>query len=122
MKGKLKSWDIVIFAMVFLVAAILFLSFNFAPDGGERLIVSHPSGEESYSLSKDKEFSISSNGYTLHIVIEKGSARVEESDCPDKTCIHSGAVEKRGQTVVCLPAGVTLRVVGEEDGYDFVAG
>ena len=51
------------------------------------------------------------NGYTLHIEFCPG-ARVAASDCPTQDCVHTGVVTCGGQSIVCLPARIVVRMEG----------
>lgn len=53
------------------------------------------------------------NGITLTVRIEDGKATVTHATCKDKLCMRMGRLEKSGDVAVCLPARVTLRVLGE---------
>jgi hypothetical protein len=46
------------------------------------------------------------------VVISGGKARVEDSPCPDKLCVHMPAISKPGQWIACLPNRVFVRVRG----------
>ena len=48
--------------------------------------------------------------------------RVSESDCPNQDCVHSGAISRAGQSVVCLPARVAVTLEGAAADYDLIAG
>ena len=50
---------------------------------------------------------------TVHI--DGGEVWVTDADCPDKTCEHTGKVSRPGQSIVCLPNGVVVTVLGEGD-------
>ena len=53
------------------------------------------------------------------------SGRVSESDCPGQDCVHSGAVSRAGQSIVCLPARIVVQLEGgaaADDGVDLVIG
>ncbi len=39
--------------------------------------------------------------------------RFKESKCPDKLCINRGAINKSGESAVCLPAAVSIRIVSK---------
>ena len=39
-------------------------------------------------------------------------ARVADSGCPDKTCVRAGILTQAGQSAVCLPGRVVLRLEG----------
>lgn len=124
MKQRLKAGDIVIISGVLLLALAVFLAFlipSFTQDAA-MLEISVNNEKNIYDLSEDRGLTVESNGYTLTVCIKDGCACVESSDCPDNTCVHTGKISRTGQFIACVPASVTLRIVGEEDGYDFVAG
>lgn len=41
-----------------------------------------------------------------------GSASVVSSDCPDKVCILHGRLTRPGESAVCLPHRVSVRITG----------
>jgi hypothetical protein len=65
-------------------------------------------------------FDLSGNGKQSYLVrspegnlmveVDNGQASVVQSDCPDKVCLHTGAISKPGQSVVCLPLKTVLRI------------
>ena len=119
---QIRVGDIVMILAILLVAGGLFL-FSFLPkEAGARLVIESGGEGASYALSEDREITIESNGITLRIVIENNKAYVKESECPDKTCIHQGKISSVGETVICVPSGVVLRIVGEGSHEDIVAG
>lgn len=64
------------------------------------------------------ERTVSANGYTLKIVLTDTEVWVEESDCPTQDCVHIGHISRSGQSIVCLPARVTIRLVGGSGDAD----
>lgn len=52
------------------------------------------------------------NGITLTIEFSAGGARVAQADCPDKTCQRTGQLTRAGESAVCLPGRVVLRLEG----------
>ena len=46
----------------------------------------------------------------------------ESSDCPNQDCVHSGAISRAGQSIVCLPARVAVTLEGAASDYDLIAG
>lgn len=40
------------------------------------------------------------------------SVRVSGSDCPGQDCVHTGAISRAGQSIVCLPAQVVVYLEG----------
>lgn len=66
------------------------------------------------------------NGVTLTVDTEDGSGlRVTASDCPTQDCVHTGSISRGGQSIVCLPARVVIRLTGgqaDPGGVDMVIG
>ncbi len=50
----------------------------------------------------------------VKIEISGGRARVVESSCPRKICVHSGAIGKAGQAIACVPNKLIIIAVGDE--------
>ena len=50
------------------------------------------------------------------------SVRVSDSDCPGQDCVHTGAISRAGQSIVCLPAQVVISLVGATSDVDAVLG
>lgn len=67
---------------------------------------------------------VSSCGYTLRVVAEGGDIWVESSDCPTQDCVRTGHISRSGQSVVCLPARVIVRLEGgtADSAVDAVVG
>lgn len=55
------------------------------------------------------------------ISVNNGQVRFLDSPCPDKLCVHMGAISKTGGTLICAPNRVSVRVVGQADGPDAVS-
>ena len=64
------------------------------------------------------ERTVTSNGYTLHIVLTETEVWVESSDCPTQDCVHTGHISREGQSIVCLPARVIVELTGGDGGED----
>ncbi len=82
----------------------------------ERVELSHLTGTE--------ERTISAGGYTLYLMVSPDGAEIRESDCPTQDCVHTGKITRPGQSIVCLPARVSIQLVGNgtDDGLDAVIG
>ena len=74
-----------------------------------------------YSLSDDREETIRGIGGENKLVISNGKADVIEADCPDKVCVDHRSISNVGETIVCLPQKVVVKIVGEDSGVDMGA-
>lgn len=73
------------------------------------------------ALSAREEFTLTED-YTNVIRVADGQAAIISSDCPGRDCVHSGAISSPGRSLVCLPNGVEVRIVGRNGDVDFVVG
>ena len=63
---------------------------------------------------------VESNGEKLKIVIDSRAVYVEESTCRDGICMKAGRISRPGDSLICVPAAVSVTVNGEtEADYAF---
>ena len=93
-----------------------------APQSGALTVVVSADGQEldRLPLAQFGTHTYANNGYTLTVTAAGGAVSVTQSDCPGQDCVHSGAVSRAGQSIVCLPARIVVELVGAADGYDLV--
>lgn len=36
------------------------------------------------------------------------------ANCPDKVCVHTGFINKPGQSIVCLPHKINVKIVSND--------
>ncbi len=121
-RTQLHFSDALAAGAVLLSAVLLLCVPLFFDRGGETLTVTTPDGVSEYSLATDQELEITARGITLFVKIQNHRVTVVESTCPDKICKSSRAISHSGESIVCAPAGIVLRVTGGDGDVDFVAG
>lgn len=47
----------------------------------------------------------------VKLLAEPGTISFLSSDCPDQICVRTGKLTKVGQTAVCLPGKVSVRII-----------
>ena len=120
-KLKPTKWD----ALVVLAVLLLALGLGARPYfAGELTISVAIDGEtvERCALSTYEGGTYKSRGYTLTVEVADGAVYVASSDCPNQDCVHSGAISRAGQSIVCLPARVAVTLEGAASDYDLIAG
>lgn len=64
-----------------------------------------------YPLDTDRQVTVESeNGYNL-VVIKGGRVYVEEADCRCGVCTAHTPIDKEGETIICLPHKLIVRIV-----------
>ena len=120
---KFKRRDAIVIAAALLIAAAVFL-LTLPKAGGDRLYAEISRGGEvlaTLPLDTDAEYIVNGD-YENVVTNADGGAFFSSSNCPNEDCVHTGRLTKAGQLAVCLPNGVTLRIVGAEADVDAIAG
>lgn len=122
MKAPLRPADGVIAAVCAAGALLLFVWLNAGSTTGEQVVVRLPDGAVStYALDQPRVLELTGrDGLCLTVEIAGGAVRVSASDCPDHICMQSGTLSRGGQSAVCVPAGITVQVVGGDHVVDGV--
>lgn len=82
-------------------------------DGQERYRIALQTVREPYRLEFDGD-------YPAVLLVEPDGVRFESADCPDQICVRTGKLTQPGQMAICLPARLTVQLIGGEptvDGY-----
>lgn len=122
-----NRYDALVVLVVLSLAALLavkpFLAARAVSDGALTVVVSADGRElDRAALADFGARTYESNGHTLTVFSADGSLAVAESDCPGQDCVHSGAISRAGQSIVCLPARIVIELVGAAPDYDLVTG
>ena len=101
-ENYMKKKDLILAGAVLLLAGILALALRL------------PKTENGNSLAENQTVKIQTGHGTNVLVIENGSAHMEEADCPDGYCKRQGTISRVNETIVCLPHKLVAEV--ESDG------
>ena len=87
-------------------------------------VVVEQDGKETarYALDENRTVRIKGQGGYNLLVIEGGEAWLLEADCPNLLCVKTGKIRYAGQSIVCLPHKVAVRIVGGASALDAVTG
>ncbi len=118
-KSGIELWkraDLILLSFWLFFALILFFRSIFNIKNAtesprlEILIGNETYGE--YELSRDRTISIGDGNICE---IKNGGVRMTYADCPDKVCLHSKEISKEGESIVCLPNHVILKIIAGND-------
>ena len=111
---KLTALDYLLYVLVLLAVVSLFI-FQSNNQTASFIQVTTQEGTYRYFLDKDKTLTFSGPVGNTTISIENRQVSIQNSDCPNKTCIKNGSINKDGQILVCLPNAIVVKIEGEGD-------
>lgn len=123
-----KPLDALVAAAVVALAVVTALLFYGSRTGAGQLtavITQHGQTVRTVALTGlDKELVIPLDDGTYHLTvrISGDAAYIADSDCPGQDCVHTGAITRAGQSIVCLPAQVVVSLVSTSSDVDAVLG
>ena len=119
--GKTKRRDAIFIASLLILAIVLYFIFIYGKtEGGFAVVTVDGVRAEKIPLSMNGTYSL--NGGTNILLIENGTARMAEADCPDHICVDTGEIRYEGQMIVCLPNRVVVTIEGVKGEADFYIG
>ena len=112
-KKRLKN-DLILATVLLCTALLAWGLIRLTRVRGAYAVVTVDGQEQArFSLGEDIEYEIlTEGGHVNRIVISGGKASVTEADCPDKLCVKQPEIGMKGQTIVCLPHKVVIRIEG----------
>lgn len=70
-------------------------------------------GERTLPLSQDTQLTVVTSLGKNTLLIEDGSLRMEEADCPNGSCLKQQPISHVGEQIICLPHKLWVEVVAE---------
>lgn len=124
-RKSVQKSDLLLITLLLVLALGLFLWFTASPGQTSAVAIVEVDGEEvaRYELAHQKQEQVIDLGgdYQIQLKLAPGAIAFYHSDCPDQTCIRTGTLRAPGQVAVCLPARVSIRIIGET-AYDGMTG
>lgn len=109
--------DIILTGTLTLLALASFGGVRLADFSGTHVVVT-VDGSRVLELPLDRDARMPVRGPLGDTVIrvEDGFARIEDSPCPDKLCMHMGRIRRVGETLICVPNRVCVTIRGNGGG------
>ena len=116
---KFKN-DIIFIAAILAVISVAALAmFLFRREGNAVSVEVNKRVVGTYSLAVDRVVDIpTGEGESNRLIIRDGKAFMETATCPDGICVSHRPVSHVGESIVCLPHQVVVKVIGEGGGEE----
>lgn len=119
---RFRKGDLIAIACVLALAGTLALVLLPRLSSGSDLMVEvYQNGRliRQIPLHEDASFTVS-GAYENTVQIKDGTVHVSEASCPGNDCVHSGRISRSGQSIICLPNKLEIRISGEPE-VDIIA-
>lgn len=109
----MKKFDIIIIIAILAVGLGLYFSGVFTPDdeGKYAVVITDDTEYARLPLDEDTQIRVETEYGYNDIVIEDGYADCVDADCRDGVCVDHKPVNMKGETIVCLPHKVIIKIV-----------
>lgn len=111
MKNRTLIYDVLLIISVLLLSFFMGFVPMFFSSEGKSFVLSCPEMTAEYSLSENREIYLD---YAT-VIVEDGTVRVENSDCRDKTCEKFGKISNAGESIICIPNRLRIRISGKSE-------
>ena len=109
----MKKKEIIIVALIVIIAIVPIFLINSNTSNQKNVqlsidnepykdILFDESTKETYTVETD-------DGYNT-ILIENGTIKVIEANCPNQVCVHTKAISESGEMIVCLPHKLVVEI------------
>lgn len=123
MRLKLKFGDALIIIFIVITAVLIFISFYEENTTSTTAVIT----QSNVVIGKVKLDNLSEH-YTLNysgdypgtVEAVSGKIRFSHAECPDQVCVHTGWITRPGEIAVCLPAGVIIKIEGNDSDLDII--
>lgn len=123
MKQYIKKADIILLIVLVAVGLASTAYVAMSRSGGDIVIIER-NGDMygKYSLFEDKTITVEGKHSKNIITIKGGTVVMAESTCKNQVCVRHGAISSTGESIICLPNRVVVKIEGKGGGYDAISG
>ena len=115
MKKLIKPLDLVLIAALLLAGGGLWLAHSRAAAGVTAVVLVKGQEERRVDLTRVEapyEIQLETDP-AVTLAVAPNAVWFSEADCRDKLCMKTGKLTKVNDSATCLPARVTVRLIGE---------
>lgn len=123
LSGRLTAGDCCLMAVLLLAALI---AWPLACGSAGARVIAEQQGRVVFTapLHTRRQVSLQGPAGLTVLLVDGGRVRVLQSSCPQHLCQRQGAISRQGETLVCLPNRLLVRITGSsssEKNYDFLS-
>lgn len=119
----IKKADIILAIILIIFGGVVSYMAAFGNTQGDIALITVDGKEFGrYSLDENRTIIVKQNGHINKITIKDGTVSMNFSDCSNQICVHTGAISRTSQSIVCLPNKIMVQIIGKgEVEYDAIS-
>lgn len=123
--NKIKKADIFVIFLIIISSVLIYFFTNKLPRGNDsssKKVVITVDGKifKEVELKENTNLDIDVNTQygNNEVHIENGEVHMHESDCKDKICMKMGKISLPGDSIICLPNRLMVKIVEDKPSDD----
>ncbi|HZJ57580.1 MAG TPA: NusG domain II-containing protein [Clostridia bacterium] len=119
-----KIGDIFVYIFIIVLVGLSFLGLKTMGNRGDRKMVQieldgeiiesvEMSETEPEGTTREIRIDTGDGGYNI-VRISAGDVGITDANCPDRLCVISPRINTPGQSIVCIPHRLIVRIIGRE--------
>jgi hypothetical protein len=114
---KITKADKILIIILFILTLLTFNTKSFFSKAGSAALL-YIDGSLVYKidLNIDKEYELDVVNGTAKIKVTGGKLYMKESPCPRKICVSDSPVFKEGDSLICVPNKIVVKIQGKGEG------
>lgn len=119
----IKKADIILAIVLIILGGFVSYVVAFGNSQGDTVLITVDGKEYGrYSLAENRSITVQQNNHINKVMIKDGIVLMSHSDCSNQVCVHTGAISRTSQSIVCLPNKVMIQIIGKgQVEYDAVS-
>lgn len=121
MKKYIRKADVILLIILVIVGLVCTVIVSTSGSEGDSVVIEQ-NGDlfATYSLNEDRTVTVEGAKTTNIVKISNGEVIMSESTCKNQVCVRHSAISRSGESIICLPNRVVVRIEGKGGGYDAV--
>lgn len=118
---KPKVGDFIVYIFIIVLIGMSFIRLGYMGRAlKSRLVIVELNGEKILSMklqddtpSREIPIDIGKGGYNI-LKISSDGVHMLDANCPDRLCVYSGKINGPGQSIICIPHKLIVRILGSD--------
>ncbi len=113
-KRRMRNDIVLAFSLVAVSLALMLVLLLTRQSGKSVTVTLNGETYAVYALDSDRRVTIESENGQNTLVFSDGRVYMESADCKDRLCVRHAPIAYGGESIVCLPHGLIVRITSDD--------